>query len=74
MGVGDHQFDALEPPRTQPAEEGQPTGTVLGSHHVEAQDLTPAVLVDTHDDETGHVDDAALLAALHLQRVEPEYL
>jgi hypothetical protein len=72
VSVGDDELHALEPARSQPAQEGQPPGAVLGGDDVEAQDLAAAIVVHADGDEARDVHDAAALAALQNERVEPQ--
>src|SRR5439155_3673583 len=72
MRIGDHQLDALEPAGTQAPHKREPAGAVLCRHHLEPEHLAAAFAVDAYRDQAGHVHDASFLAALHLERVEPD--
>jgi hypothetical protein len=69
--VADHELDAGQAARDQPAQERQPPGAVLGAGDVQAQDLPVPVGVDPGRHERVHVHDPAVLADLDRERVDP---
>ncbi len=72
VGVGDDELDAGQATGDQGTQEGQPAGAVLGGGDVQAEDLAVAVGVDADRDQRVHVDDAAALADLLGERVDPD--
>ena len=71
VGVGDDQRHPGQAPGDQAPQERHPAGAVLGGDHVHAEDLAVPVGVDAGGDGAGDVDDAAPLADLLGQRVDP---
>jgi len=72
VGVGDDELDAGQAAGGQRAQEGQPAGAVLAGGDVDAKDLAVAVGVDPDGDQRVDVDDAAALADLLSQCVDPD--
>jgi hypothetical protein len=70
--VGDDVLDAGQAAGDQGAQEGQPAGAVLDGGYIQAEDLAQAVGIDADGDQGVHVDDAATLADLPGQGVDPD--
>ena len=70
--VGDDELDAAQPATPQLAQELDPERLRLGRADVHAERLAPAVGVDADRHDDGRRDDAAVLAHLHIGRVDPE--
>jgi hypothetical protein len=70
--VGDDELDAGQAAGDQSAQECQPAGAVLGGGDVQAEDLAVPVGVDADRDQRMTVDDAAALADLLGQCVDPD--
>ena len=66
------QLDAAQAAAAQLAQEVGPEGLGLGRADVHAQHLAPAVGVDADRDDHGDRDDAAVVAHLHVGRVDPQ--
>lgn len=65
-------MDAGQAAGDQGAQEGQPAGAVLGGGPVQAEDVAVAVRVDADCDQCVDVDDAAALADLLGQGIDPD--
>ena len=74
MGIADDEADATEPTLDERAQEGQPVAALVPTRggHLDAHDAAHALAADGDGDERGHVHDAAGLADLVVERVEPE--
>ena len=70
--VGDDEGDAGEPSGHQAAQERRPPRPVFGRDEVETEDLSVPLGVDARGDDDGHVDDAAALAHLLEECIEPD--
>ena len=72
MGIRDHQLHAAQAAPGETAQELGPEGLGLRGADRQTQNLASAVAVDPDRDDDGDRDDAAVLAHLHIGRVEPE--
>src|SRR5439155_25782601 len=72
VGVRDHQLDAAQPAPAQLAQEVGPERLGFGGANIHAQHLTTAVSVDPDCDNDRNRDDAAVVAHLHIGRVDPQ--
>jgi hypothetical protein len=70
--VGDHQPNPGQAASGQGAQEREPAGAVLAGGDVDVEDLAVAVGVDADRDQGVDVDDAASLADLLGQCVDPD--
>ena len=72
VGVGDDEFHAAQAAPRQLPKEGRPEGLGLGRTNIHPEYLAPAVSIDANGDNDGDRDDAAVLADLHVGRVDPQ--
>jgi hypothetical protein len=74
MRIGDYQLDALQSASAQAAQKRQPAGAVFFCDYIQSEDLAAAVAIHSHRDQARHVDDASVLSALQIERIEPDVL
>jgi hypothetical protein len=72
VGIGDHQLDAAQPALAELAQKAGPEGFRFRRADIHAQNLATAITIGADCHDHGHRDDPAVLADLHVGRVEPE--